>query len=279
MLKYLRKYYILYYLISIIPALIYLAVAYFSQGMNAFLSLWTWGTVILLVVACAFFAGRVLNRVAVEEIRKMIYLFYQKCDPEGFIAKSSEVVGRIKAPFDEWASMLMGAYSLANIDVGNTEAAKVTVEGMRVSAKAAKGKSVARICLNMHAAIKALYGPDLALKCLGEAKWSLRSLEMDQDIIEEFQMIDQEQELDIAEKLQDDSKIIEINTKVFNNEKLLLRIRVLAAYQIALAYDRLGNEEQARHFYGYVLENGNKLGVVARANDRLNEMGTPQLSS
>ena len=276
MLKYLRKYYILYYLVSILPALIYLAVAYFSQGIDALLSWWTWGATVVLIVACAFFAGRVLNRVAVEESRRLIYLFYQKCDPESFLAKSSEVVGRIKAPFNEWASMLMGAYSLASIDVGNTEEAKKVVEGMRLSAKAAKGESVARICLNMHASIKELYGPDLALKCLGEAMWNLRSLGTDHNTIEEFQMIDQEQELDIAEKLQDDMVIIELNTKIFNNERLLLRIRVLAAYQIALAHDRLGNIEQALHFYKYVFEHGNKLRVVLNAHDRLLEMGATQ---
>lgn len=270
MLKYLRKYSLLYYLVALVPALIYLMVSYVSGGVGAFFSLRTWIAVVALIVICSFFAGRVFNRLAIEETQKMIYLFYQECDPESFLSNSSDIVKHIRAPFDEWASMLMGAYALANIDVDNTEAATKAVEDMRVSAQAAKkGQSMARICLNMHAAINALYGPDLALKCLHEAQHQLQTLGSKEDPTEEIQMINQHQALYIAEKLHDYQEVIKLNLEIYQNDRLLSRIRVLAAYQIALAYGRLGNTDQELRFLEYVVEHGNKLAVVEKARNLL----------
>lgn len=270
MFKYIKKYNIVYYFIGLLPAMIYLGVAYVNEGINAFMSLWTWVSVLLIVIACSFVAARILNREAEQDARKILYYYYEKCDPYGFLEQGQEMVKKIKVPFNEWGSLFMGAYSLASFDVGDTDSARKAIEKIRTSALATKRPiESAHMCLNMHAPIKAVYGIDLALQCLLEAQTKVNESSNRDFFKEELLLIEQERKYDIAEKMQDDEEIIKLYSEVYQNEKFFMRMRVKAAYIMADAYARLEQPFKERECLEFVAQHGNKLPMVAQAKARL----------
>lgn len=273
MLQYVRKYFLLYYAVAFIPALIYLASMFFSSGVQGLMSAWTWITTVLIVVACTIISSRVMNRAAGTEVKQLMRIFVENCDPYNFIEKGSDIAARIKTPFNEWGSLFMSAYSLAYIDIGEATRAQEIVDNMRISAQASrKPLEVAHICLNMHAPIKLLYGPELALQCLYEAETDL-GIGLGEGSYQEVKTyIDQERSFDIAENLVDNDEIIRLYKPIVSNEKLFTRTRVLAAMRIADAYQRLDNDEHEKKFLEFVIEHGNKLSAVSKAQARIGEL-------
>lgn len=273
MLRYVRKYSILYYAVALLPALIYLATVFFSVGFDGFVSLWTWVATGILVVSCTWFASRVMNRAAASEVKSVMQLFYQRCEPYLFLNRGSEIAARIKAPYNEWGSLFMSAYALALADIGQKEEAQKAIEDMRISAQAAqKPLEAARICLNMHAPIKELYGTNLALQCLVEAESLLERSPHNADYEEAKEYINRERTFDIAEQYADDQEIIKLYGEVRRNEKLFKRMRVQAAFIMAEAYGRLSERALEKESLEFVIENGKNLSLVPKAQARLTEL-------
>lgn len=275
MLRYVRKYHILYYLLSVTPALVYTAMVFFTVGPSGFLSVWTWVATLALVVACSIVASRLMNRAADTEVKQVMKIFYEKCDPQLFLTNGREIASRIKVPFSEWGSLFMSAYGLAYADMGERDKAREVIEAMRVSAQANNRPSAAaHICLNMHAPIKVLYGADLALQCLGEAEGLLMQGENTGSFAGAKEYIIQERNFDIAEKLNDDDEIIRLYGEIQTNDRLFKRTRVMAAHFIAKAWRRKGDTAKEREMLEFVIEQGNKLPIVNEARNRLKENQT-----
>lgn len=272
MLRYVRKYFILYYAVALVPAVIYLATVFFSVGIEGFGSGWTWVATGILVVACTLVASRVMNRAAASEVKSIMQIFYQRCEPYLFLNRGSGIASRIKAPYNEWGSLFMSAYALALIDIGQKEEAQKAIEDMRISAQATqKPLEAAHICLNMHAPIKELYETNLALQCLVEAESLLERCPHNADYDEAKEYINHERTFDIAEQYADDQEIIKLYGELRANEKLFKRMRVQAAYVMAEAYGRLRERALEKESLEYVVQNGKNLSVVAKAQARLDE--------
>ncbi|MCL1796810.1 MAG: hypothetical protein FWG24_00590 [Eggerthellaceae bacterium] len=275
-----RKYLLLYYVLSLLPAAIFLVGSFINAGGLSFMSAWTLLIVLLLVAAASLSSARILNNKAAKYFKQLLLLLNRECDPHRLLEEGRDLASRIKAPFNEWGSLFMGSWALAYLEIGNRARAKEVLDSMRQSAQASKRpREAGNICLNMHEPIKRLYGVDLALRCLAEAESFVHRVPLNPEFADSIKYIAEERALDLAERDEDDTVLLVVTNDILQSNRSCTRLQVQAAFSKAGAYRRLGDKESERRWLGFVIENGNRLQVVEEARARLvaldQEMLTP----
>lgn len=274
MLPYVKNYLIKTYVLSPLPALIFVVVATLATGRPVLFEPWGMLTAVALVMLGTFFVGKWMADAAIGEAAGLVNLFSSGCDPQAFVDGGGSIASRMKPPFDEGASWYASYYCLALLDIGRTREAAKLADDLRISVdKTRKPATRAAICLHMEPPVRRLLGSEAALKVLDHAEIDLDSANVpDEDGHRRY--LSGERSILVARRDGDDERLVELLSRVRQASPGELRARVEAAWEEAEAEHRLGHVDRERSCLRFVVERGNLLSCVSKAHDRLNELET-----
>lgn len=268
MLKYIRKYTLLSYAFTLISTLILSAIFSIVAGQNV-LSM-PFGAIIVmaLFMLSAFVVFRFTAKAADNKAKALVSLFDDHCDPARLLEEGKSIVVRIKPPCNEWGCWFLGYYSLALLDQGEEEGARLCVDIMRQSIQASSSPEDSfAMYLSLYPPVKALYGSEMAKKGLQEAESLLSQMNKQPEGVE---FIVWATCLETAQDAADPETLAELYTQIFAQEGQPMRMRVWAAYEAAQVYVDMEELDKRKACLEFVIEQGNKLHLVDKAKKELN---------
>lgn len=272
MLPYVKNYLIKTYVLSPLPALVFVVVATLATGRSVLFEPWGLLTAVALVMLGTFFVGKWMADAAIDEATRLVNLFSNGCDPQAFVDGGSSIASRMRPPFDEGASWYASYYCLALLDIGRAREAAKFADDLRISVdKARKPAMRAAICLHLEPPVRRLLGAEAALKVLDQAETDFNAANVPEGN-DHRRYIAGERSILLAQRDGDDERLAELLSCVRQASAGEQRARVEAAWEEAGAERRLGHADRERSCLGFVVERGNLLSCVREARARLDEL-------
>lgn len=272
MLPYVKNYLIKTYVLSPLPALVFVVVTTLATGRPVLFEPWGMLTAVALVMLGTVFIGKWMADAAIDEATGLVNLFSNGCDPQAFVDGGSAIASRMRPPFDEGASWYASYYCLALLDVGRAREAAELADDLRISVdKARKPATRAAICLHLEPPVRRLLGAESALKALDQAEADLNAANVP-DGSDQRRYISGERNILLAQRDGDDEKLAGLLSRVRQASAGERRARVEAAWEEAGAERRLDHVDRERSCLRFVVERGNLLSCVRKARVRLNEL-------
>lgn len=214
----------------------------------------------------------VFSKLADHKVQTWIDEYNNKCNPDLLISQGAQIASQVAYPCNQASSWFMGYYGQALLDSGNSQFAKNILGGLRLSIDAAKKPlDKAGILVNYLPLDQKIEGSANALNVVDEGiGYCKQARESQASSYLDF--------LDFQKKILSDltsgdkSKAIAICEKVKSDPAYPLRLRVEYAWIEASKLYGSDDSNKEVNCLGFVVRNGNKLALVAKAQKRLSEI-------
>lgn len=223
---------------------------------------------VLFVVGLLLGYG-IFERKAEGTVDGYLAHYNDECDPEALIQDGAWLAEAITVPCNQMGSWYLGYYAQALLDVGQVDKAKEIAEGLVTSMHAAKNPAMrAGILVNLLPLAEKLESPEDALGLLKQGlAWCDESSEVKVAHLREF-LLSQQKVLD-ARASGDQRAIASLARSIATSDLYPMRIRVEYAWDEASAQYKLGNRAEEKRALTFVAQNGNKLALTPKAQERL----------
>lgn len=199
--------------------------------------------------------------------------YNEGCDPEALISEGAQLADEIKFPCNQIGSWFMGYYAQALLDVGDVERAKAISDGLRQSMEAAKTSEVkAGIMANLLPLSEKLDGSSEALELADKGIEHCNQIPARKaGQLSDF--FSSQKKILEAQSSDDQAAIARLSESIRASALYPMRIRVEYAWDEARAEYKLGDVDEEKRCLRFVSDYGNKLALVAKAQQRLASLG------
>ena len=222
----------------------------------------------LFVVVTAF-AAMHFGKRANEDADALISLYDDLCDPQALADRGKATASQMTVPYDVPSAWFMSYYAQALLDMGITQNAREIERAMYESVGASKKvEEQAQIVTNL---------VPLSLKVLGPAE-TLPIIDMGLKLLAEgpalklapaIAYLENQRIIVSAQVNGEDERLVRYYSSARDNADVPLRIRVEQAWDEARIHYRAGNVAAEREALRFIVDNGNRLALVAPAKERL----------
>lgn len=274
MLAYFKRYRLIAFAVSFGVPIIAIAIVALATGINLMSGIlggviFLAGMLVLLAITGSYFSKR-----AEREAESALALYNEQCDPEGLLVDGKQIATAIYEECYAKSTTDLGAwflspYALACADTGAAEDAQMMEQIMLDhTPENATPLQRAGIIINVEPLTLRLHGPETALSIARDAEALLAE---DSTPEAESKKSYLRFEIPMLEALiaGNGEALLSQFESVRASESSPMRLRVLDADAAGGIYASLGNIDEARKAYQFVIENGNKLPVVDEARAKL----------
>lgn len=272
MLIYFKKYIALIAAIGIVvPGIVSIV---YSALTNTMLESEIWGIAVLvgLFAASVLISFNLLERRAEKQVEKLISLYNADCDPEAMVSKGAKLAKALTFPITEEGAWFMGYYAQALLDMGDREGAARIEQGLRQSVIAAKAPlAKVRILVNLVQLAEKLGTLQDSLDLIDEGLEIIAGND-DPAAVQRQNFLLSQKKIIEARMSRDANVLIGIDDAIKSNSFYPMRVRVEYAFNGAQVASKMGNTLMEQMNLEFVVNNGNKLALVPRAQAALAQL-------
>ena len=162
-------------------------------------------------------------------------------------------------------SYVVSLYTQALIDLGRYKEADKFIVRMEHSIEISKNRwEICQLLINTYRIYKKTKDYDKADKCLKKLQNKMpRFSTKKQNIVRNF--LNKRKRALKAVSNEDYKELIQVKKGIIENKRKTKRAKTEAAYDLAICYHNISDNKQAAYYLNYVIDNGNRLACVNKA--------------
>ncbi|WP_251212270.1 hypothetical protein [Adlercreutzia murintestinalis] len=269
MLPYFKKYSIIACIIGVLPSVVVSTVYPMVTGSIMASTLGGLAVLLALFMVSMVLGFNIMERVAETRTNGLLALYNDACDPEALIAQGKEVAEAVSFPCRAAGAWYMAYYAQALLEEGKVDQARLIEQGLRQSIQAVKKpQQKAGILVNLIPLADKLDGTEEALALVGQGL-ALVSGDAGPVAVELRAFLESQEKIMRVRESGHAEDAARLDEAIRASDAYPMRIRVEAAWAEARAYYQLGDAAAERRSLAFVVDHGNRLALVAKAQQRL----------
>ena len=225
-----------------------------------------------LALVSAFCVKRIFEFAADGFAKNLLSVYEDRCDPQLFVEQARDVADSFTVPFGELGTWFLSSYGLALADLGRLHESAEILERMRKSAEAAVSKKqLAAVLINTEPLAQRLMDDGIAISMLEKAREEIGRVG---DGTGDARLSYIEWKLGVLKSRKDGNAALLLSSlrEIRERKSCSWRLRVQCADEEAALCSGLGDALRERECLEFVVEHGNRLPSVKRAQRRLAEL-------